>query len=85
MRLWLLIPVTGVDNRAQILIGFDKTIGGAPVVTPPTPAPLYTDYFRRYLNDVESIQAVGPVVVPASEPETDLTRYLRRYLNDPNA
>lgn len=57
----------------------DVNFGTVPV----TPVNAMEIYFRRYLQDVLSVQTIGPPVIPNPGVETANTLYLRRYLQDP--
>lgn len=38
--------------------------------------------YRRYLNDVDTVNVPGPVEDIDQVPESETTSYYRRYLND---
>lgn len=74
-RVWFPnIPSSGIGqlDRSQAAIGIPFS----------TLSPNDTNYFRRYLNDTESVILVGTPVVDDVVSETGYTTYLRRYLDD---
>jgi len=42
------------------------------------------EYYRRYLDDPELVQPIGPAETPDPGTETTEVEYFRRYLNDPH-
>jgi hypothetical protein len=72
----------GSGQRAQLAIGYSGIAIINPNPPPPPIIPIDVNYFRRYLNDVASINSIGPAIPIPAGSETSDTVYFRRYLND---
>jgi hypothetical protein len=71
-------------NGAAITIveGIFGSIGIASAIFKSLSFNINLPYYRKYLNDNETIATIGPTVTISTSPETGLSSYLRRYLND---